>query len=238
VIKVTVPATVNAGDTELSRVTFTSSNDVSRFKVEKLTTTVPLPGVSIGPRAYFPLQPGDTAAAPMDVRNKGGLPDTIELAPTSSTEWPQFHHDRERGGVNPEPFQGPLTPQWTTSVGGGFPIQWTGSIIDGHMVFVTSPAGVISALDLGTGTILWQKSFGSGGDISGTPAASNGILYVTFVTGSNAAVSLLAIDEATGALKWQVDSNIGFAFSTFSTVAVAAGNVYWDDGFGFHLFAN
>src|SRR5438552_821947 len=261
VIKVTVPATVNAGDTELSRVTFTSSNDVSRFKVQKLTTTVPVPGVSIGPRAYFPLQPGDTAAAPMDVRNKGGLPDTIELAPTSghgwtvtiyqadgvtlltdtdgdglvdtgrlpglttlsvvvsiqvpadapldmvdrtdvvassavdpnqtatssvvielaappSTAWPQFHHDRERGGVNPEPFQGPLTPQWTTSVGGGFPIQWTGSIIDGHMVIVTSPAGVISALDLGTGTILWQKSFGSGGDISGTPAASNGVLYV------------------------------------------------------------
>src|SRR5205823_4606986 len=154
------------------------------------------------------------------------------------TEWPQFHHDRERGGVNPEPFQGPRTPQGTTAVGGGFPIQWTGSIIDGHVVFVTSPAGVISALDLGTGTILWQKSFGAGGDISGTPAASNGILYVTFVTGSNAAVSLLAIDEATGALKWQVDSNIGFAFSTFSTVAVAAGNVYWDDGFGFHLFAN
>src|SRR6266480_5727050 len=190
VIKVTVPVTVSPGDTELSKVTFTTSNDLSRFKVEKLTTTVPLPGVSIGPRAYFPLQPGDTAAAPMDVRNKGGLPDTIELAPTSghgwtvtiyqadgvtpltdtdgdglvdtgqlpglttlsvvvsiqvpadapldmvdrtdvvassavdpnqtatssvvielaappSKEWPQFHHDRERGGVNPEPFQGP-----------------------------------------------------------------------------------------------------------------------------------
>src|SRR5205809_5188964 len=91
----------------------------------------------------------------------------IELAAPPSKEWPQFHHDRERGGVNPEPFQGPLTPQWTTSVGGGFPIQWTGSIIDGHVVFVTSPAGVISALDLGTGTILWQKSFGAGGDISG-----------------------------------------------------------------------
>src|SRR5439155_2873591 len=99
-------------------------------------------------------------------------------------------------------------------------------------------AGVISALDLGTGTILWQKSFGSGGDICGTPAASNGGLYVTFVTSSNTAVSLLAIDEATGALKGRVDSNIGCAVSTFSTVAVGSGNVYWDDGFGFHLFAN
>src|SRR5439155_260209 len=203
VIKVTVPVTVSPGDTELSKVTFTSSNDLSRFKVEKLTTTVPLPGVSIGPRAYFPLQPGDTAAAPMDVRNKGGLPDTIELAPTSGHGWTVTIYQAD--GVTP------LTAQWTTSVGGGFPIQWTGSIIDGHVVFVTSPAGVISALDLGTGTILWQKSFGAGGDISGTPAASNGILYVTFVTGSNSAVSLLAIDEATGALKWQVDSNIGFA---------------------------
>src|SRR5439155_26965545 len=125
----------------------------------------------------------------------------IELAAPPSTEWPQFHDDRERGGVNPGPLQGPLTPQWTTSVAGGFPIQWTGSIIDGHMVFVTSPAGVISALDIGTGTILWQKSFGAGGDISGKPAASNGILYVTFVTGTNSAVSLLANDEATGALE-------------------------------------
>src|SRR5205823_1935739 len=75
VIKVTVPVTVSPGDTELSKATFTSSNDLSRFKAEKLTTTVPLPGVSIEQRAYFPLQPGDTAAAPMDVRNKGGPPE-------------------------------------------------------------------------------------------------------------------------------------------------------------------
>jgi len=57
-VKVTVPATVSPGDSELSRVTFTSSNDHSRFKVEKLTTTVPAPGVSIGPRAYFALAAG------------------------------------------------------------------------------------------------------------------------------------------------------------------------------------
>src|SRR5207247_223429 len=66
----------------------------------------------------------------------------------------------------------------------------------------------------------------------------NGVLYVTFVTSSNTAVSLLAIDEATGALKWQVDSNIGFAFSTFSTVAVARGNGYWDAAVGFPRLAN
>src|SRR5204862_7504604 len=63
-------------------------------------------------------------------------------------------------------------------------------------------------------------------------------VYVTVVTSWSTAVSHLALDEATGALKWQADPNIGSAFSTFSTVAVAAGNVYWDDGFGFHLFAN
>jgi len=39
------------------------------------------------PRAYFALQPGNTATAPMDARNKGGFPDTIELAATSSHGW-------------------------------------------------------------------------------------------------------------------------------------------------------
>src|SRR5207237_519654 len=137
----------------------------------------------------------------------------IELAAPPSKEWPQFHHDRERGGVNPEPFQGPLTPQWTTSVGGGFPIQWTGSIIDGHVVFVTSPAGVISALDLGTGTILWQKSFGAGGDISGTPAASHGILYVTFVTG---------VHTGTGSQRWQASKG-----NTLTSAPTGAGGVVY-----------
>jgi len=87
VIRVTVPANVSPGDVESSVVTFTSSNDVSRSKDALVKTTVPPPGVAIGPRAYFNPQPGDTVTATMNVRNTGGFDDTIDVTATSDKGW-------------------------------------------------------------------------------------------------------------------------------------------------------
>ena len=323
VIRVTVPAAVSPGDKEISIVSFTSSNDITRSKSAKVITTVPPPGVSVGPRGYFPLAPGDTVSQTLTVRNKGGfddviditavsshgwavalfkadgvtpLPDTdgdkipdvgsvpglrtamfvaritvpagvpfdtvdktvvtgtssldptasgstnlvIEIVGPPSPEWPQFHHDRERGGVGPVPFEMPLTQRWVTPVS-GLAIQWTGSVIHGHTVFVTSPDGILTALDLGTGSILWSKKLGQNLDgfgTAGTPAVGYGNVYVVFVTNNFADVTLFALNEATGALKWRVDSSVGFAFRSFTTVVVAAGNVYWNDFFGDTIHAN
>ncbi len=87
IIRVTVPADVLPGDSETASVRFTSSNDLTRSKVAEVTTTVPPPGVSVGPRAYFTPNPGDTVRAEMEVRNKGGFPDTIDVVAVSSLDW-------------------------------------------------------------------------------------------------------------------------------------------------------
>lgn len=87
IIRVTVPADVLAGDSETARVEFTSSNDLTRSKVGQVTTTVPPPGVNVGPRAYFTPNPGDTVSAAMLVLNTGGFPDTIDVVATSDLGW-------------------------------------------------------------------------------------------------------------------------------------------------------
>ncbi|TLZ78308.1 MAG: hypothetical protein E6K11_08860, partial [Methanobacteriota archaeon] len=87
IVEVTVPAAVNPGDADTAVVRFTSSNDVTRFKESKLTTTVPPPGVAVGPRSYFTPVPPATVNASMTVRNKGGLGDTIDMTATSDQGW-------------------------------------------------------------------------------------------------------------------------------------------------------
>src|SRR5438876_227142 len=320
VVTVTVPGNANLGDSERSLLTFTSSNDVTKSKTARAITTVPPPGVSIGPRAYLPLQPGDVAQVPMTARNTGGFPDTVELAASShdgwtvtlldaatlaplqdsdgdglvdtgvipgltargivaeiqvptnapleivdrtdvtasshadplatavssvviellvppSPEWPQFHHDRERGGINPVPFEMDLTRRWTASPG-GFQERWTAPVISGHTVFFEEMEGNLVAADLGTGEIKWSVSLGDSGWVTGTPAVAYGLVYAAFVTNSASSVSIFAVDEATGALVWRADSNVGFTFRASTTIAVAAGNVYWYDFLGNSVHAN
>src|SRR6266571_3031116 len=87
IVEVTVPAVVNPGDADTAVVRFTSSNDLTRYKESKLTTTVPPPGVAVGPRSYFTPVPPATVNASMTVRNTGGLGDTIDMTATSDQGW-------------------------------------------------------------------------------------------------------------------------------------------------------
>ncbi len=86
--RVTVPASAMAGAEELSVVTFVSSNDLNVSRSTELTTTVPLPGVDIGPRTYLQLMQGGSGSANVTVRNTGGFPDRIEMATVSERGWP------------------------------------------------------------------------------------------------------------------------------------------------------
>src|SRR5207245_2645520 len=52
-----------------------------------LTTTVPPPGVSVGPRSYFTPHPGETVNATMSVRHTGGFADTIDVSAVSDQSW-------------------------------------------------------------------------------------------------------------------------------------------------------
>ncbi|TLY37482.1 MAG: hypothetical protein E6K61_12090, partial [Nitrospirae bacterium] len=301
-----------------------------KSKTARAITTVPPPGVSVGPRAYLPLQPGDVAQVPMTARNTGGFPDTVELAASShngwtvtlldaatlaplqdsdgdglvdtgvipgltatgivaeihvpanapleivdrtdvtanshadpratavssvviellgppSPEWPQFHHDRERSGVGPVPFELPLTQRWTAAEGGN-PVRWTSPVIDRHTAYVTDADGNLLALDLGSGEIKWRDSLGSTGCprfgycVSGTPLVVYGNLYVTFVTGTGSTMTLFSIDPADGSVNWRVDDSFfpSFFFNgASSTPTAAAGTIYWtNDGSGKMLASN
>ncbi|MBN1678041.1 MAG: PQQ-binding-like beta-propeller repeat protein, partial [Candidatus Thermoplasmatota archaeon] len=87
ILRVTVPALVNAGDLENTVITMTSSRDVSVHKNATMNTLVPPPGAAIGPRVYSEVGPGDSVTASMTVTNTGGFPDTIDLWIFSDTGW-------------------------------------------------------------------------------------------------------------------------------------------------------
>ncbi|MGQ9586806.1 MAG: outer membrane protein assembly factor BamB family protein [Thermoplasmata archaeon] len=90
IIRVTVPGDALAGDRETATIVFTSSNDVTVSKAARVTSFVPPPGVSIGPRQYFSLDPGDNATAWMEVHNTGAFPDTIDINTSSKIGWPMI----------------------------------------------------------------------------------------------------------------------------------------------------
>ena len=149
-------------------------------------------------------------------------------------EWPQFHHDRERGGVGSSAYAMPLTARWNTTEGSR--IHWSNPVIDNHTVFYTEREGTVNALDLGTGALKWQMFLGDFGYVHGTPAVDSGTVYVALVTGSGTAVTLFALDEATGAVRWRHASPAPAA-NAFTTPAVDGTSVYWYDYSGKTLHA-
>ena len=149
-------------------------------------------------------------------------------------EWPQFHHDRERGGVASSTYAMPLTPRWNATVGSR--IHWSNPVIDNHTVFYTEREGTVNALDLGTGALKWQAFLGDFGYVHGTPAIDSGTVYVALVTGGGSAVTLFALDETTGAVRWRHASPAPAA-NAFTTPAVDGTSVYWYDYSGKTLHA-
>ncbi len=150
------------------------------------------------------------------------------------SEWPQFHHDGERGGVGSSPYAMPLTARWNTTQGSR--IHWSNPVIDDHTVFYTEREGTVTALDLGTGAVKWQAFLGDFGYVHGTPAVDSGSVYVAMVTGGGTAVTMFALDETTGAIRWRHASPAPAA-NAFTTPAVDGTTVYWYDYSGRMLHA-
>src|SRR3989442_6266689 len=111
-------------------------------------------------------------------------------------------------------------------------------MIAGHTVSCEEMEGIVVPADLGPGKTTRSVSLGDSGYPTGTPAVAYGLVYAASVTTRACWVSILAVDEATGALVWRADANVGFTFRASTTIAVAAGNVYWYDFFGNSVHAN
>ncbi len=87
VVRVTVPAGALGGDSDEAMITFTSSADTAVSKTAVVATTVPPPGVEIGPSVYLPASAGDVLMAFLNVKNTGGFPDTMDIVSSSLAGW-------------------------------------------------------------------------------------------------------------------------------------------------------
>ena len=87
IVRITVPAGALGGDSDETMITFTSSTDSAVSKVAVVATTVPPPGVEIGPSVYIPASAGDVFLGFLNVQNLGGFPDTMDITSSDSAGW-------------------------------------------------------------------------------------------------------------------------------------------------------
>ena len=137
-------------------------------------------------------------------------------APTSTDDWPTYHHDAARtGAVDAGPDPASLRQLWRTP-------QLDGSIyaepiIVGHTVIVATESNTVAAFDTVTGKRVWRRKLGtpvSGGDlpcgnidpsgITSTPVAdaSRGLVYVVAFLAPTHHV-LAALDLRTGRVRFR-----------------------------------
>ena len=83
------------------------------------------------------------------------------LAQAAVTDWPTYHHDNFRGGSDPysATFTGPLNPRWTSVALGGR--IYAEPLLVGNVLIVADLSDTITALDAGTGAMVWQRNVGT-----------------------------------------------------------------------------
>nr|WP_316641649.1 PQQ-binding-like beta-propeller repeat protein [uncultured Roseateles sp.] len=131
--------------------------------------------------------------------------------------------------------------QWVTQAGPGGTgggLQW-GSAVDGKRVYTANansdlvpwPApngptsGVWSAIDTGTGQLLWQTRPSGGGSTSGPVTTTNGVVFGCSLDRTNG--YMYALDAATGTELWKFSSG----GSCLSGAAISQGEVFWGSGY-------
>jgi len=129
---------------------------------------------------------------------------------------------------------------WSAAAGPGWlngGIQW-GSATDGRRIYIaeansgrypyqlpdgqTVTSGSFAALDPATGRTLWQVADPTGGIDTAAVTVANGVLFAGSITGR-----MFAFDAASGRLLWQFQGE----GSSSAGPAVAAGTVYWGNGY-------
>ncbi len=151
-----------------------------------------------------------------------------ELAGSSSSEWPTYRHDNARSGISPIDYELPLTWEWShEDYYSDF--YMSSPVISDHTVYVADDDGVLSALDVTTGTEVWTRDLGMYG-YPGTPSVENGLVYVTGSPNYYSA-GIYAIDQDTGSQVWSYATPSDYAWESYCTPVVALGNVYWMESY-------
>jgi len=136
----------------------------------------------------------------------------LSASPSSSQDWPQWRGPRRDGVVvgyrEPKAWPETLEKRWQVEVGAGH----ASPVVLGQRIYVHTRHGeneVVSALDLGSGKILWQDNYpvpytmdpaatGHGKGPKSTPAIENGRLYTFGISGI-----LSCYDAEQGHLLWR-----------------------------------
>jgi outer membrane protein assembly factor BamB len=145
------------------------------------------------------------------------------------TDWPQFHFDADKDGVNP--YENVLSPANV----GDLQVKWTyladgesvgNPAVVGGVVYFGDFAGTVHAVDAATGLRIWSHP--GFGDWAIDPAVANGLVCVV----TAGADSVVALDAATGHTRWIRATHGG----VFGAPAIANGLVYAASNDG-HLYA-
>jgi outer membrane protein assembly factor BamB len=126
----------------------------------------------------------------------------LSRAQVATTSWPQVGLDPTHTAFNQAESildtsnVGGLTLKWQSELGGS---GTSSPVVDGGRVFETSYTnGSLSAFDVADGTLQWRFRLGRDMNVN-TPAISGGRVFL-----SSDSPTLYALDEASGAVLWQL----------------------------------
>lgn len=118
------------------------------------------------------------------------------LAPGIEAGWTQYRGDPRRSGFTPEAVGPPFRLSWAVEFDGERLGTAAEAVVAGELVFVTTHAGRLHALDAGTGEPRWH--FEAPGPLLHSAAAAGSRVVVASAGGG-----LFALEAGSGTLAWE-----------------------------------
>lgn len=114
--------------------------------------------------------------------------------------WSQFRGSATRTGQSAAEIPNELKLLWSFEA--GFSIDSSAAIVDG-VVYMTALPGLVAALALDDGSVVWKRDFGEDIDLFGesSPTVDDGVVYVGDLMGT-----LHAFDAENGDTRWTFDT--------------------------------
>jgi polyvinyl alcohol dehydrogenase (cytochrome) len=128
------------------------------------------------------------------------------LMPRSLPEWPSGGQNLGDDRYQPDETTinvsnaARLAPRWTLLMAGD--VSATPAVVDG-VVYVPDWGGYISAINASNGDVIWQRLISSYNGIAGSVSRTDPVVDGdTLIIGTQTGADIIAIDTATGAMKW------------------------------------
>jgi eukaryotic-like serine/threonine-protein kinase len=141
----------------------------------------------------------------------------------AAADWPQFRGNAALTGVATSELPASLKVLWTAEIGESVE---SSAAIAGGRVYVGAHPGVLVALDLQSGKILWKYEASKTGIGESSPAVAAGLVLVGDLDGV-----LHGVDAATGARRWTFETG-----SEIKSSPVVAGDRVLIGSYDGHLY--